>query len=196
MQLPMLLVPISLLLGCVLMVVTVYDIYHMVIPNQLVLLTSVGAVGYYGLTYWGVWSLETLLWHTIAAVGAFLFYGSLWFVSKGRWIGFGDAKLAAPLGFMLGTTGAFSFVVLSFWVGALLSISIMYTPRVVHYINSLFTRISIRSKSGDYAGTAVVLSSKSFTMKSEVPFAPFMIIAFLLVYLYQVDVLQLISQFI
>jgi len=49
--------------------------------------------------------------------GAFLLYGGLWFVSKGRWIGFGDAKLAIPLGFILGAPAVFTFVVFSFWIG-------------------------------------------------------------------------------
>ena len=120
----------------------------------------------------------------IAAIGAFAFYGGLWFVFKGRWIGFGDAKLAIPLGFILGAPAVYSFVVFSFWIGAAVSLSIMGIPAVLRIIKACCS------------SRPVVNYSKYFTMKSEVPFAPFMIAAFLLVYVYHTDVITLIASFI
>lgn len=174
----------SVVLIAVLMVIAVYDIYHMVIPDELVLLMSVLALAHYAMVYGLSWEQELFVSHAGAALGSFLFYGGLWFVSKGTWIGFGDAKLAIPLGFILGASATFSVIVFSFWIGAVLSLSVMIIP-------VLYRKIKARC-----SGTAVVHNSKSFTMKSEVPFAPFMIIAFLLVYLYQYNVLNLMSFFI
>lgn len=178
------LLPLSLLLASVLLVVTIYDINHMVIPNQLVVVTSVLAFVHFMFSYGLVWNREAFVSHAGAALGAFLFYGGLWFVSKGRWIGFGDAKLAIPLGFILGIPAVFSFVVFSFWIGAIVSLCILGFPLLVHTIRS-------------YCSSGLVVNySRYFTMKSEVPFAPFMILAFLLVYLYHVDVIQLTALFI
>ena len=174
----------SIALVSVLMIIAVYDIYHMVIPNELVIGTSVLAVLYVLLRYGFEWDTERMLSHAGAALGAFLFYGGLWFVSKGRWIGFGDAKLAIPLGFILGIPAVFTFVVFSFWIGAIVSLGIIGIPAVFRLVRAC------------YASYPVVNYSKYFTMKSEVPFAPFMIVAFLLVYIYGLDVLQLMTLFI
>ncbi len=171
----------SLVLIAVLIVITVYDIYHLIIPNELVGVLSVLALGYYVLLYGFNWNTNIVLSHIAGALGAFIFYGSLWLVSKGRWIGFGDAKLAIPLGFMLGASASFSFVVLSFWVGAVLSVLLMCIPVGWHKVQNCCAK------------NRVANYTKSFTMKSEVPFAPFIIIAFLLVFLYQIDVLQMTS---
>ena len=121
----------------------------------------------------------------------------LWFISKGRWIGFGDAKLAIPLAFMLGVPEVYSFVVLSFWIGAILSLALLLALYIRHQVKkaSLYNKLS-RAKMGNYTKPAIALYSKSFTMKSEIPFAPFMVVAFLVVYLYEVNVLSLIATFI
>lgn len=187
----------SLALVSVLLVVTVYDIYHMIIPDQLVLLLTGFAAVYFIFVYWGEWSVEAFLWHAVAAVGAFLFYGGLWFVSKGRWIGFGDAKLAVPLGFMLGVPEVYSFVVFSFWIGAILSLSVLLGLYIWHWIKSisLYHKLK-RMNVGNYAKPSIALYSKSFTMKSEIPFAPFMVVAFMVVYLFEINVLSLMATFI
>jgi leader peptidase (prepilin peptidase)/N-methyltransferase len=174
----------SLVLVSVLMVIAVYDMYHMVIPNELVIGTSVLAVLYFVIEYWRSWDVESLAWHVVAALGAFLFYGGLWFVSKGRWIGFGDAKLAIPLGFILGAPGALTFIVFSFWIGAIVSLGMIGIPALFHVLKAYCSAYP------------VVNYAKYFTMKSEVPFAPFMIAAFLLVYIYHLDVLHLVAIFI
>jgi len=181
---PSLLLLFSLALVVVLMVITVYDMYHMVIPNQLVLITSVLAVLYFGVQYYGVWSLTALTLHVLGGLCGFLFYGGLWLVSKGRWIGLGDAKLALPLGFMLGMPAVFTFIVFSFWIGAVISLSVLAFPYVTRALRRTYTK------------QVVVNSPRYFTIKSEVPFAPFIVAAFLVVYIFNVDVISLMSWFV
>ncbi len=179
------------LLGVVLLMITVYDIYHMVIPDELVIATTFCAALYMGYTTYGHFSSSMLVEHCLAAGGAFAFYGCLWLVSKGRWIGFGDVKLALPLGFMLGPVGAFSFVVLSFWVGAVVSIGILAYPRV--HAGVVWATQHLQRLCSTCPHTHVAKYPRYFTMKSEVPFAPFMVVAFLLVFLCDVYVLQLMA---
>ncbi len=161
------------LLISVLVVVTFYDIEHMIIPNSLVLVTT-ALVGFlWWFMYGPVFSWGLLVSALLAAVGSFSFYASLWGVSKGRWIGFGDAKLAVPLGFILGPAGAFSFVIYSFWVGAAISVCLIGIQKLL--------------KRGQ---TRLPFLRTPVKMKSEVPFAPFMVIAFLLVYLCEANVIR------
>jgi leader peptidase (prepilin peptidase) / N-methyltransferase len=173
---PWLWVP-QLLLVSTLVVVAVYDLYHMVIPHAFVWFLSLLALVLVAYDFWVVPDITMLLLRLLGAVLAFLFFAGLWKYSGGRWIGLGDAKLVLPLAAIAGLVGTFSMVVLSFWVGTILSLSSI----AVQYLWQKRGQQRLR------------FATKPLTMKSEVPFAPFLIAGFLLVYLAQVDVLQLID---
>jgi len=161
------------LLAILLFLIAIYDKRHFIIPNSLVVSVAVVAILITGVALWPRGDIVTVLPALAAGVAAGGFFASLWLVSKGRWIGLGDAKLALPLGFLVGPWGAFSFVVLSFWVGAVVSVAL------------LGLKVLARGKH------RLPFGSIPITMKSEVPFAPFMIIAFVLVYFFHIDVLVL-----
>jgi prepilin signal peptidase PulO-like enzyme (type II secretory pathway) len=161
----------------VLVVVAVYDIYHLVIPQSFVWLLWTLALLSLGIQYVLAPDLLYIGEHLLAGVLAYTFFAGLWKVSKGRWIGYGDAKLAFPLGLMVGVVGTFSMIVLAFWVGTIISLGLL-----------AFTHL--QRKRGK---THLRFLQAPLTMKSEVPFAPFLLIGFLLVYLGQIDVLALIS---
>ena len=110
------------ILFSLLLVIAVYDISHYIIPDELVILVGLTAVSFYGLEIYNGTSFNILIPAAMSAFVAFLFYGGLWKVSKGRWIGFGDAKLVIPLGFLASYPAVFSMIVLSFWVGAFISL--------------------------------------------------------------------------
>ncbi len=167
---------ISLVLISILIVVAVYDIRHMVIPDIFVLTVSLAVVIILGIKIGSFTKIDLLIPHIFSAFGAFAFYASLWFVSKGRWIGFGDAKLAIPFGLLLGPIGTFSFIIFSFWIGAAVSLVILGVQKLLSrgQKHLSFLRIPL-------------------TMKSEVPFAPFMIAAFVLVYLTHASVIEVMN---
>lgn len=158
-----------------LVVVLVYDFYHMIIPDELsISLTGVALV----LVGYESWLVSDVTWFgyaLLSAFVAFLFFFSLWWFSKGRWLGLGDAKLAVGLALLVGIGGVFSLIVWSFWIGALISLLIM-----------LFQRINLHK----YFGFGTVHRVK---MKSEVPFAPFLILAFVIVHFFNANVLTLIE---
>jgi len=173
-----LLLPFSFALLAYLIVIAVYDMRHMVIPNEFVIGLFAFAAVYLGYEVYVTSSWMTLLPHIAGAVASSLFYGSLWVISKGRWIGLGDAKLAFPLCMMLTLPEAFSFVVFSFWIGAFISVVILGVQKVL--------------QSGKHH---LRILSAPLTMKSEVPFAPFMILAFVIVFFQHHNVLSLMSSF-
>ena len=169
-----------LILWCimgVLVVITVYDYYHYIIPDSLTVFLS-GAVA----CLWGVWlyfgfeSVDSLLWALGATIGGATFFFFLWLISQGQWLGFGDVKLALPLGFLVGSQLVFSFVVLSFWIGAAVSLVI------VGYL-------SLRNR----GQAGLHLPSTRLTMKSAVPFAPFMVASSLVILFTHFNVLHLFS---
>lgn len=163
-----------LLFVSLLVVVSVYDLHHLIIPDEFSFTLALVAVGLVGYQAWYGAGLDHLLWSLMAGLLSFTAFALLWWGSAGRWLGFGDAKLAVSLGIMVGIEGVFSLVVLSFWVGAALSLLFMLL-------------LALMRKQGRGGLRHRV------TMKSEIPFAPFLIVAFFLVYFWDADVLAAIS---
>ncbi len=156
-------------LWSVLMVVLVYDIKHKIIPDALSLLfAGVAGVILYIKTTHGLMSLPYLPFidHTpqwvnwASAPLVALPLALVWLLTLGKGMGLGDAKLAWGIGWFLGLSGAVSAIVLSFWVAFFPSIALLF------------------------------LRSKQFTMKSEIPFAPFLIIGTLIAYTFDVNILS------
>jgi leader peptidase (prepilin peptidase)/N-methyltransferase len=159
----------------VLVVVTVYDLQHFIIPDSLTIALTALAISLIAYRYFLVQTdlldllLTTFLFPLLAS--AFLFL--LWFISKGTWLGFGDVKLIFPLGLLVGPASVFSLVVLSFWVGAVISLIIIAYNKYGRGKEHLH------------------LISQQLTMKSEVPFAPFLVVSCLIILFTGFNVLEL-----
>ena len=137
----------ALLSGVFLVALLAYDIRHTVIPDVLVwsftLLAFLTALLF-------TTSPSHLFATVIVALGIAAALGAIWFLSKGRAIGLGDAKLALGLSLLVGYPASISGIVLSFWVGAVVGLALL------------------------------VLLPEKFQRKTEIPFAPFLIIGFLI----------------
>lgn len=167
---------IMLALVSLLVVVAVYDLYHMVIPDEFVMAAIVLALAkWLYLLSVGVAASE-FLYSLAAALVAGGFFFLLWYMSKGTWIGFGDVKLVVPLALVLGYGVTFSLVVLSFWIGAGIGLLLLAIQK-------------LRRRGQPH----LRLLDRELTMKSAIPFAPFLILGFLAVYLFQIDVIALLS---
>lgn len=160
----------------ILVVITVYDLYHFIIPDTLTFALSVASVALLAYKFFlSGFTQPQLLWTFGASLLGSLFFFILWFVSKGKWLGFGDVKLAFPLGVLVGPELVFSFVVLSFWVGAVISLGILGWGSLK------------RGKAHLH------LPSRALTMKSAVPFAPFLVASCLIILFTHFNVLELFS---
>jgi len=131
---------------CIYVVITIYDFKYKIIPDELVY--SVIALSLLAPLFIVQYSL--LDWLTGPII--FTFFGLIWLMSRGRVMGFGDAKLGLSVGLLLGASQGFSAFILAFWIGA--SFSLLYI---------LVAKIGF------------LKDVKKLTMKSEVPFAPFII---------------------
>jgi leader peptidase (prepilin peptidase)/N-methyltransferase len=99
----------------------------------------------------------------LAGLAFFSFFGLLWLLSKGKWMGFGDAKLALGLGWLLGPVGTFSAGLISFWLGSIVGLLLLF------------------------------LNKDNFSIKSKIPFAPFLIAGALIVFLFDINVLNILA---
>lgn len=145
-------------IASVFIVIAVYDIKHTIIPDEMSLLFVLLSFGYV-ISLYG----SEPLWMNIAAgliISAFFFV--LWFVSGGRWMGLGDAKFAFGIGIWLGIGLGIDAVVLAFWIGASVAILIL-----------LAERFPLRK------------TGRGITMKSEIPFGPFLALGSLVAYLFE-----------
>ncbi len=147
-----------------LLAITVYDLKHKIIPDSFSLMLAVTAGVALLLKYsFGLTSISELFamplgvfpWWIDIASGPLLAlpFALLWFFSGGRAMGLGDAKLAWGLGWFLGFSSGVTAVIFAFWIAFFPSLFLLLVP------------------------------NKKFTMKSEIPFAPFLVLGTLLTYL-------------
>ena len=153
-----------IIIFCIYIVITIYDFRHKIIPDELVytaiflsFLTSLFFVEY-----------SLLDW--LSGPILFTLFASIWFFSRGRAMGFGDAKLGLSVGLLLGATEGFSAIVLSFWIGAIGSL-------VYIFLNKM----------------GFIKGDKKLTIKSEVPFGPAIILGTWLVMVFHLNIFNVVS---
>ncbi len=137
------------ILASLLIVISVYDLRHLIIPNKIVWLFNILALVFLLVTsYW--LPVTNFLNYFFSGLLFFTFFALLWLVSNGKWMGFGDAKLALGIGWFLGPIKVFSAFLFSFWLGAIFSIFLM------------------------------IFRGNKYSIKSKIPFGPFLAIGALI----------------
>ncbi len=139
-------------------IVTVYDIRHTVVPFEAVtimmvmgIMTTIVRQYIYGFN----------LYDFMSGIIIALPFALLHLVSRGRWVGAGDILVYAAFGFIFGLPIASSGFFYSVWIGAFVSLALMF------------------------------LHKKDYNLKSEIPFAPFIILGMFLAFFTTADILGL-----
>lgn len=168
-----------------LVVIVVYDIKHKIIPDVFAYGFAFLAVLhlFVGIDMYGrVIALHPDPWNMLAgALLAFPFY-ILWLVSGGRWMGLGDAKLALGIGWFLGLSAGVTAIMFSFWIGAGVSILLLLLS---HTSKNLRKELPVNFR----------IKLPRLTIKSEVPFAPFLIISLLIVFFFGYNIFSNLTLF-
>jgi leader peptidase (prepilin peptidase)/N-methyltransferase len=131
----------------ILVAIVMYDFRHKIIPDafsySFLLIALIENLFLFRI------NLFDLLLSLLPALFLFL----LWLYSRGRWMGLGDAKLAAGMGVFLGYPLIVTSFILSFWIGGIVGITLL-------------------------------LASRKITLKSEIPFGPFLAAGFLITFFF------------
>lgn len=157
----------SIIIDCLIISLLVsmsaYDIRHKIIPDKAVFLFA-------GLGLLSQLVLGTLSWHVfLAGILLALPFYLIWVLSSGMWMGLGDAKLALGIGWMLGLWSGLTAIIFGFWIGAIISLLIIFIQKTMQFdgIRKVLRKMHI----------------PMLSMRSEVPFAPFLIAGLLIVYI-------------
>jgi prepilin signal peptidase PulO-like enzyme (type II secretory pathway) len=165
-----------------LIVIAVYDLRHTIIPDRMSLLFAVTAFVYlffrspllyfytHGMNVFNWYVMLPILTDIFSGIAFFLFFFLFWFFSKGTWMGLGDAKLAVGMGWFLGFSAGTASLMIAFWTGAIISVGLLAIGKLVKRLthSRRFTQLN------SFAG--------GLTIKSEVPFAPFLVLSVFIVF--------------
>lgn len=157
-----------------LLVISLYDLRHHIIPDSFAY-----AFAFFGLlttlflSYDSTTLGNSILLSLAAGFVYFLPFYLLWKLSEGQWMGLGDGKLAIGIGTLLGFSGALSALLFAFWIATLFSLALLFSQRLRP--RRFFSLWHNRS---------------TLTMKSEIPFGPFLALATMIVFLFQIDAIE------
>lgn len=109
-----------LIIASFLAFIFVYDFRHYIIPD--IAVYSLIALSFlYRLLFSFLEKDGDIFFYSFAsALGAFLFFFSIFYISKGKWMGFGDVKYVIFMGFFLGFPNIIVGLFLSFLIGAII----------------------------------------------------------------------------
>lgn len=147
---------------CVLLLVAVYDFKHKIIDRHFLYIFAGFAITEFLFKNLNIEKFKSYgILTLLFSAGIFFFFYFLWKFSGGRWMGRGDADLAFFLALFLGYPLCLFMLLGSFWIGAAVGI------------------------------TLLIAYPKKVTIKSEVPFGPFLALSAFIVWYFS-DVLKFI----
>ncbi len=173
----------------VILLIAIYDLRHFIIPDSFLVSLLVLAFLYIffpvllpeptqaGFHFSSLLATSyQLLTNFISGVALAIPFLLIFIISKGKWLGFGDVKYILVIGFFLGLAQGLSAVVLSFWIGAVFSLLAILLKKIIPYIS-------------------LPLLRNNLTIKSEIPFGPFLSLGMIISFYFNVDLFQIHSLF-
>ncbi len=146
----------------ILIVLSVYDLKHKILPDGLTMLfAGIAFIGMFCISGDAIILHIPTLWHIFSGLIIPAPFALIWYFSKGDWMGLGDAKLMVGIGFLLGLSSGATAVLLSFWIGAAISIIMLLG--------------------------ASLLNTAKISAKTAIPFGPFLVLGTFLAFVAQLD---------
>lgn len=117
-----------LCVGLILLAIFVIDLRTMIIPDILTATLFILVLLYrLGLVAFGIMQVQDFWLALGSMIGATAFFFGIWFFTRGKGIGFGDVKLAAPLGMLLGWPAVMVWLFASFVIGGVVGVILLIT---------------------------------------------------------------------
>jgi leader peptidase (prepilin peptidase) / N-methyltransferase len=170
-----------LILTCIfgtILLISLYDLKHFIIPDSFLVVLFILSIFYVLISSPSHFSLllATSYWllitNLISGIILTLPFLLIFLISKGTWFGFGDVKYIAVLGFLLGIANGLSAVVLAFWIGAIFAVIALFFKKITPHIN-------------------LPLLHNNLTMKSEIPFGPFLSLGAIICLCLSIDIFHI-----
>lgn len=146
-------------------VIFIYDLRHKLVPtgfSLLLIVTGLAFEGYRVFNTLAIYgSINTSFW--LDLFSGFLIalpFYLIYIFSKKKGVGFGDIVIFFGVGYLAGFISGLTIFFISIWLGAIVSIALM------------------------------VIYPKRFNRKSQIPFAPFILLATILVIILQINLLS------
>jgi len=112
--------------SCFLIIIFVYDLKHFIIPNQ-VIYPAITIAFIYNVYQLAINNQQLAINNFLSAFGAAAFFLIIVLISKGKWMGVGDIKLAFFMGLLLSFPNILVALFLSFLIGAIIGIGLILT---------------------------------------------------------------------
>src|SRR4030042_5024152 len=119
---------------CSLIIIFVYDFKHYIIPDK-ILFPAIGvSIMYHLLSIilaenYALYIINNTLYYAGSALAASSFFLALVVLSRGRWMGLGDVKLAFLMGLILGWPNILVALFLAFFIGAIIGLGLIGLKR-------------------------------------------------------------------
>ena len=160
-----------------LLLITIYDLRHFIIPDTFLLIFLLFSFLYN--SHFVIFDSSPLSFArggvgggVVSGIFLALPFLLIFLISRGRWIGFGDIKYIAVIGFFLGFAEGLSAVIFSFWIGAAFSLLALVLRKIKPHIY-------------------LPLMQNKLTIKSEIPFGPFLSLGTVLSFYFNADIFQI-----
>lgn len=168
----------------ILICIFVYDFKHKIIPDKLVytgatimLVKMIIAIFVFKA------GIMTNVFALLAGPLVALPFALFWLVSGGRWMGLGDAKLALIVGWGLGISYGFTALMYSFWIGAIVILGLSLLREVFEAFSTKNNALGLKIKFFQTEKMKFLINKiPSYKLRSEIPFGPFIIVAFYMIY--------------
>ena len=110
----------TLTISSLLIVIFVYDLKHYIIPDKIIY----PAILVSGIFVWqhATYNIQYTIY---AAIGASVFFAAMFFASRGKWMGFGDVKLAFFMGLFLGWPDILVGLFAAFMLGGIIGMGLI-----------------------------------------------------------------------
>ena len=154
------------------LLISIYDLKHFIIPDSFLAALFLLSFLHNSLFIIHNSFFYSLLQFTASGLILAIPFLLIFLISKGAWFGFGDVKYIVVLGFFLGFAQGLSAVILAFWIGAVFSLIALSLKRLAPHIN-------------------LPLLRNNLTIKSEIPFGPFLSLGTIASFCWNIDLFQI-----
>jgi len=159
-----------LVVACLMSLAALIDFDQFIIPHEISIPLALLSLASVFISPIDLSFIGPSMWQILSGPILASFFWGLWIITRGKGMGFADGTLSLSIGWLLGLSLGVASIVVSFWVGSIISVGLL-----------LLQRQSAKNKSSE---------NKPIDMKTAVPFGPYLVLGYFLTIFFQFNPLQ------